>query len=551
MRTIIFSFLVTCIWLSAGTSLWAQDRMPGASDQGADEQTSSSKANQNIQNSDTEKPEVKVANKLSESSVLETIKTEKSFLALVAGRSHMLKFRKDIKRISVSDPEVLDFVILNPKEVLLNARKQGAVNVIVWGIDDQISVFDISVTPDPAVLLNLVKNIDPDGDFEVYASKDAFIVKGEATSEHRAKQIEQAVTVFAEGSTSIVKVKDAKQVLLKTRFIQVDRNQDYDFGIGLDTGDRLDDGNVLVQHFLPGSISPTSEKSSQTIGSRGKTYTIDIFDRDFDQIYQFTLFGNNSYLDGIIKALETKGIAKTIAHPNLLCRDGEEGSFTVGGEAAILVSTGNEIQVQYKEFGTRLTFKPEILPDGKIKLTVQPEVSALSAANGVVSGDTSVPGFSTTKVKTVVELRDKETFVIGGLLQQKLNVTESGVPYLRRLPIVGKLFQDLNQDLDLVELIILITPRFVLPDSTPLGYIPDKRDILSVATQIAPPVLKDEHSDAITEYFTTEKRFSDTGVETKEIKLPEKMANPIVGISPPLDMKKLDELEAKLQWKAK
>lgn len=497
---------------------------------------------------------------LTESTWLEAIEMEQGYLSLVAGRSHLMRFNKRISRISVSDPEVMDFVIISPQEILLNARVEGATNVIVWDVKERVSVFDISVTRDPALLHELLKKIDPEGNFEIYPSRDVFVVKGEATNETKVREIESAANAFAEGSVTLVRVNEPKQVLLQIRFIQVDRNQDYDFGLDMEHARDTKQWNVF-QRFLPG-VTTAATSGDSTIALETPTNTADLFDRNDADIYQLALFGtDNTEFQLFVKALEAKGLAKTIARPNLLARDGEEASFLVGGEAAILVSTNNNVNVQYREFGTRLTFTPEILPEGKIRLSIAPEVSTLNSANGVTSGDTSVPGFSTTRVETVAELRDNESLVIGGLIQQKHTTVETGVPFLRRLPLIGKLFQSTESEMDLTELIVLITPRVITPDRIPVsGDGDDEHDILSVATKLMDDSLPDKQANAIRQYLDDHVRFKDPTADVRPVvskpqsvkqRVKSKSGNAVVEIGPPLDLKTLDELETKLKWPSK
>lgn len=554
-RTVFIPLLfLLLIWPGSAAFVFAQQGSPSSGSLGATAKTVSLEPSSPPEDSlkmpvEETKSYVKVLKDISESNWLKPIETEKGFIALVEGRSHLLRFRKKIKRISVSDPEIVDFAILNSTEVLLNAKKQGAINVIAWDQDDRISIFDVSVTKDPSVLYELLKKIDPQGIFEVYPSKDLFVVRGEVTSERQLRQVQEAANAFAEGSVALVRVREAQQILLKTRFVQLDRNRDYDFGIDIENGDQIDGSAALFQRFLPGQTTKSTENDSTvTIRANQDTVTSEIFDRVTNEIYGISYFEDNSYFQAFLDALETKGITKTIARPNLLVKDGEEATFLVGGEAAVLVQTGNNIQVQYREFGTRLTFTPQILHNGKIRLTVEPEVSTLNNSFGVTTTDSQIPGFSTTRVRTVVELRDGETYAIGGLLQQKLTRTDSGFPFLKRIPLIGKLFSSIDEDWDVTELIVTVTPHVVQPETEPLGEGEDPRDILSIATRLGPTPVSDPHADAIHYYWRTQKRFLDP--QWQHFESGDQSGDQIVQVTPPLDSKTLDELEAKLQWKA-
>ncbi len=488
-------------------------------------------------------PGVTVLTSINESSWLKPIEMEKGQLNLVAGRSHILRFAKQITRISVSDPEVLDVLILSPTEILLNAKKQGSVNIIAWNEKDQVSVFDVVVTRDPVLLLELLQRIDPQGHFEIYPSEQVFVIKGDTSSVEKATKIEKAANAFAEGSISLVQVKDVKQVLLQIRFIQVDRSQNFEFGVNHEWL-RDNPRNNVVQWFLPGGGSDMSTENDSEFTLGSPALTQGVFDSPTDShIYQATFDSNQDVFTTWINALETKGIAKTIARPNVLAKDGEEASFLVGGEAAVLVQTNNNISVQYKEFGTRMKFKPEMIGDDKIRLTVEPEVSSLNTANGVTTADTSVPGFSTTRVKTVVELKNEETLLVGGLLRQVMEETESGVPFLRRIPWLGRFFESTDKQWEDTELIIVVTPKLIQAEKAPLSEGVDKRDILSVATGFDDYPVPDNRSEAIIQYLSHHKRYLEdsemqSGTEVQS-------AQPSGQQGP--ETKVLDDLEASLK----
>jgi len=451
---------------------------------------------------------------------------------IAAGRSKVLRLKSNVRRVSISDPEVVDIMLLSSKEILLNAKKNGAVNLIFWNQLNEISIFDITVVRDIELLQSMLWQIAPKTAFEIYPSEDVFVIKGEVDTVEKQEAIEKAANAFAEGSVSLVEVHDARQILLETRFVQVDLSHDFDFGMDFEFNRDQPNNNILTR-FLPGATNAaTSGDSTGTFPTPANTF--DMFDRNDDDVFQLGYFQNKRVILGFLKALEGKGISKTIARPNLLTRDGEEASFLVGGEAAVVVATGNELEVDYREFGTRLTFTPKILRNGKISLTIEPEVSLLSAANGITVDNTQVPGFSTTRIKTVVELYPDETFMIGGLIQQQLITTESGVPFLKRIPMIGKLFSSTEQNWDETELLVIITPRLVDSEK---GLVPadsSEHDSLAQATAFDDSPLDTKQGTAIKAYVKDGIRNPSEAQEisAKQDKL----------------IQDLDALDAELQW---
>jgi pilus assembly protein CpaC len=484
---------------------------------------------------------------------MEPVPAEKNSISVVTGRSHFIRFTKDISRISISDPEVLDFLLLSPNELLLNAKTEGSVNLIIWDIKNEVSIFDINVTKDPGLLLELLKQVDPTGNFEIYPSKNVFVVKGEVSSVEKTKQVEQAANAFAEGSVSLVRVKDVKQILLQIRFIQIDLSRDYEFGMDIEYDRDGDRSNSLLR-FLPGLTDAVTDADGDNVNFLTPAHEFGSLARNDTDIFQFERFNNAGLTQVYLKALEDKGVIKTIARPNLIAKDGEEASFLVGGETAIVTQSGTgSVTVTYKEFGTKLKFKPEMLEDGKVRLTIEPEVSALNAANGATVGTTTVPGFDSTKVKSVVELKERETFMVSGLIQQKLQLTESGVPYLRRMPWIGKLFQSTDQELQNIELLVLVTPVFLKPEKEPIPETETETDLFEVASRFQENPAKDEQAEAIEKYIRNNERYLTEKITAQPNPLDQAVVAKTVvqpGVSPavkPGGFQDLNDMKAELQ----
>ena len=167
-----------------------------------------------------------------------------------------------------------------------------------------------------------------------------------------------------------------------------------------------------------------------------------------------------------VSALKQGDVARILAEPNLVVNEGESANMVVGGEVPIPVpqlGTGaTSITVQYKEYGVVLRLKPEIMPDGKsLRLEVEPEVSSIDPATQVSIGGISIPAFRTRKAKTVVNMPDGATLVIGGLLQHDQTRVVREIPVLSKLPIIGELFKSKEWRQGFSELVILVTPEIL------------------------------------------------------------------------------------------
>ena len=169
-----------------------------------------------------------------------------------------------------------------------------------------------------------------------------------------------------------------------------------------------------------------------------------------------------------ISALETKGVVQLLAEPNVMAVNGKQASFLAGGEFPYPVAQGSTggaatVTIQFKEYGIRINFIPTITPRGTIHLQVAPEVSALDYTNEAIISGFQVPGITTRRVNTEVELADGESFMIGGLLDKTTNDTFQKIPFIGDIPIIGKLFQSELKTKNDSELIVILTPEIVSP----------------------------------------------------------------------------------------
>jgi pilus assembly protein CpaC len=168
-----------------------------------------------------------------------------------------------------------------------------------------------------------------------------------------------------------------------------------------------------------------------------------------------------------MRALNDRGGLKNLAEPNLVVANGAEGKFLVGGEFPIVISTGStgtsSFSVSYKEFGIRLGFLPKISPNGEIYLHVSQEVSELDFANAVILSGFRIPALKSRKAESGLQLADGQTFVLAGLLDNKVQKQVSKIPLLGDIPILGALFRSTRYINNETELMVMVTPKIVRP----------------------------------------------------------------------------------------
>jgi pilus assembly protein CpaC len=182
-------------------------------------------------------------------------------------------------------------------------------------------------------------------------------------------------------------------------------------------------------------------------------------------------------IQATLNALETRGLAKTLAEPTLVALSGERASFLAGGEFPVPVAQSGTgatatISVEFKPFGVSLAFTPTVLGDGTISMIVEPEVSAIDPTASITLGTIVIPGVRTRRASTTLQMRDGESFAIAGLLQKDFKTTINQMPGLGSLPILGALFRSTDFTKDETELLIVVTPHLVAPIRPDQVFLP-------------------------------------------------------------------------------
>jgi pilus assembly protein CpaC len=254
---------------------------------------------------------------------------------------------------------------------------------------------------------------------------------------------------------------ESQQVILQVRFAEVNRRAMTELGAGLFTGPRgFNDviGRSTTQQFpAPNFDGLTDDTLDGEPSASANSLT-------FSDFLNLFVFSRKYNVGALVKALQSTGFFQSLAEPNLIAYNGQDASFLAGGEIPVPVVQGatGSVTVEYKEFGIRLNFRPTIAGD-VIRLRVRPEVSTLDFGNGITLSGFRIPALSTRRAETDVELRDGQSFVIAGLLDNVTQDNAAAIPFLSRVPIIGNLFKSKAERAERTELMVLITPRLVRP----------------------------------------------------------------------------------------
>ncbi len=392
---------------------------------------------------------------------------------MAVGKAVLVDCAQPIQRVAVGLGDIAEVTAVSPTEVMVDGKGPGQTSLIIWDIRGGRQFFNVSVRPAPAVSS---ENLDavrrelrtelPGQTIRVSYDNNNIFLRGTAqdlTSSARAVQI--ASTAGKVVNLLDVNVpKSNPQILLKVRIASVDRNRARQLGINpfnLGLGNSV--GQVSTGQFNPPTIS-----NSGTTGGQESLSQAGGGSATFSQELNLLAFFPGLGVGASIEALETRGVVQVLAEPNLMAADGKEASFLAGGQFPYPVVSGASgglpaVSIEFKEYGIRLNFIPTITPRGTIRLQVAPEVSALDYTNEVQISGFTVPGITTRRVNTEVELADGESFLIGGLLDKSLSNTFEKIPFIGDIPILGKLFQSESRTRNDTELIVIVTPEMVAP----------------------------------------------------------------------------------------
>ncbi len=390
-------------------------------------------------------------------------------LQIATHQSIVLELPDPLTRVAITDDSIAQALVVAPRQVLVQGRAPGEVTLLLWGSNARPRSYTVHVGLDPVPLQRELDRLYPHQNLTVSTSGDALVVSGVLANPGRAKQVLAVAGGFSPrvvNNLSLDAAADPGQVLLQVRFAEVDRSAVTQFGANLISTATRAVGSLGTGEFgTPGAVT-TPAPGQATAGITGSGANFGLSD-----LLNVFLFSRGANLGLTLQALEQKNLLQILAEPNLLAMDGKDASFLAGGEFPFPVVQGqgsvNNVTIQFKPFGVNLHFKPTILPDGTIDLQVAPEVSSLDFSNALTVSGFLIPALSTRRAQTELELQDGESFVIAGLMDNRLTTNMSKLPGLGDIPILGKFFQSRNTNKSRSELVVVVTAHLVHPSAHP------------------------------------------------------------------------------------
>jgi pilus assembly protein CpaC len=374
---------------------------------------------------------------------------------LAKGRGQLINLPTPIADVFVANPAIADVQVQSSTQIYLFGKDDGETSVYATTRSGQVVYStNVRVAQNYGSLDQVLRLAMPDADITATLAGQVAVLTGTVKSPEDIAQAADLVRAYLNPGIDLsdpkaqlkvlvinrLRTATPLQVSLQVRIAEVSRTFGKDIGVNW----RADN---------TASTGAGTDFSVSNIGGKG---TLQLGGR---------LLGLNilSQLD----LGESEGFVTTLATPNLTALSGETASFLAGGEFPIPIAQTNggstQISVDFKKYGVTLDFIPTVLADGRISLVVKPEVSEIDFQNSVLVNGGRVPGLTTRRVSTTVELGSGQSFVIGGLLKASTTNNFSKIPGAGDVPLLGALFRSNGWKRGETELMIVVTPYLVNP----------------------------------------------------------------------------------------
>jgi pilus assembly protein CpaC len=342
-------------------------------------------------------------------------------------------------KIVVAQTDIAQVVATSDRSFYVRGKDIGATNLLVYGAGGRLAeVIDINVAYDAAGMQDALAAAFPGENIRVANAGQGLLLMGQVSNTGVSMRAQKIAEKYApEYVTNNLTVRASQEVILEVRVMEATRSALQDFGLNATIGN-----NSFQFHTGTGLVSANAPQGVLSLTGRSGSTSIDVE----------------------LQALETKGLIRTLARPNLVAISGERASFLAGGEFPFPVPQGNNaVSIEFRPYGVKLNFLPIVEDNGLIRMEVEPEVSALDPTNSLRLANITVPALTTRRAKTVVELRSGEALTVGGLFQHDYANNIAQIPGLGSIPILGALFRSAEWKRNETELLIIVTPRLATP----------------------------------------------------------------------------------------
>jgi pilus assembly protein CpaC len=391
-------------------------------------------------------------------SSIPSIPPKTRFLALGVGKSAIIDLPRDVKDVLVADPKIANAVIRSPQRAYIIGSGVGQTNVVFFDADgQQIAAYDIAIKRDLNGVRAALKQMLPSSAVQVEGIGDSVMLTGSVSTPIEAQQAGDVVARLVGGADKVVNsivVRGRDQVMLKVTVAEVDRTIIKQLGINLSAN--MNYGTAVVNF---NNANPFTATGQPLVA--GNSLVASAINKVGVPTVTTTL-----------QAMESAGVVRTLAEPNLTAISGEAATFIVGGEFPF--PTGVTCQtnpagavgqcapsISFKKFGISLNFTPVVLTEGKISLRVMTEVSEVSNDNSINISGITVPSVKTRRAETTLEIPSGGSLAMAGLIQEETKQAVNGMPGVDQIPVLGQLFRSQDYNNSQTELMVIVTPYVV------------------------------------------------------------------------------------------
>jgi pilus assembly protein CpaC len=378
------------------------------------------------------------------------------FLPLGIGKSIVIDLPRDIKDVLVADPKIANAVVRSAQRAYIIGSTVGQTNIVFFdSAGQQIAAYDIAVTRDLNGIRGALKQALPNADVRIEGLGEGVMLSGSVATPIEAQQAGDLAARLVGGADKVINsiaVRGKDQVMLRVTVAEVARTIIKQMGIDLTANLSYGTSAVTFNNSNPFTVNNGPLVSGNSLAT--------------------SFGGSTPSVTATLRAMESAGVVRTLAEPNLTAISGESATFIAGGEFPIptgvtcqTTAAGSVGQcapsIAFKKFGVSLNFTPVVLTEGRISLHVMSEVSEVSTDNSINISGISVPSIKTRRAETTLEIPSGGAMAMAGLIQQQTKQAINGLPGLATLPVLGALFRSSDFNNNQTDLMVIVTPLIV------------------------------------------------------------------------------------------
>ncbi len=365
-------------------------------------------------------------------------------LEMTVKTSRILTMDFNVPKLVVENEEIMRARPMSPNQIHVSAMKTGITALYVWDENNEVHAVEVRVFGDVRELQNYIDTAFPSASVQVRPLNASLRLTGTVPDANTSRQINEVASDYFPTVMNHIQVGGNQTVLLHVKILEVSRTKLRRLGVDW----AAVSGNDFVVQSVSGLIAAAAAQSG-TLAGAGDTL-------------RFGVINNNGTFGAFIDMLQQNNLAKLLAEPTIVATSGRAARFVSGGEVPVPVNGGLGVtSVEYREFGAIVDFLPMVMGDGYIRLEVRPDVTEIDAS--LRDPNTGVPGFRRRGVDTGVVMKAGQTLALAGLIQKRTEAEKKGLPWISDIPFLGAPFRRVQESVNEVELLIIVTPELVSP----------------------------------------------------------------------------------------